>query len=149
MITGLLPFNENEQCFEIQHTKGLAVSVPSPPALAKSNTVFCHRGWSAFPALPRLRQGDQRALNPGRAAHYLLGSDPSDAAFHHTKLRAAIPRAKHRHIVLGVSRARLVTEPPNWDGHRERFQAHSSPPCFSSSACSAARLPAQEISPLG
>lgn len=151
MITGLLPFNENEQRFEIQHTKGLAVSVPSPPALAKSNTawVFCHRGWSAFPALPRLRQGDQRALNPGRAARCLLGSDPSDAAFHHTKLHAANSRAKRRHVLLGVSRARLVTEPPNWDGHRERFQAHSSPPCFSSSACSAARLPAQEISPLG
>lgn len=77
-ITGLLPFNENEQHFEIQHTEGPTASVPSPPALAKSNTawVFCHKGWSAFPALPRLRQGDQRAPNPGWAARCLLGSYP-------------------------------------------------------------------------
>lgn len=65
LITGLLPFNENEQRFEIQHTKGPNISVPLPPALAKTNTtsIFCNKSWSAFPALPGLGQGNQRAPN--------------------------------------------------------------------------------------
>lgn len=99
LITGLLPFNENKQRFEIQHTKGPNISVPWPLALAKSNTtwIFCNKSWSAFSCIAWVEAGTSEGSESGWAASHLPGSDlphprPSEAVCHHTRLDVVIPR---------------------------------------------------------
>lgn len=137
LITGLLPFNENDQCFEIQHTKGLIFQYLylqhwqnqiQPGSFAiKAEVLFLH--------CPGLRQGDQtEGSEPGWAASHLPGSDlhrphPSEAVCHHTRLDVAVPRGKWRCALFSLSRAHPVTkkETEAARGFRQATHLHASP----------------------
>lgn len=146
MITGCSPLMKTSSALRYCTQKGLVFQylylqhwqnqIQSSSA-TKPGVIFLH--------CPGLRQGDQRTPEPGWDGPCLPGSASSDAAFHRTKLHRAIPRAA---CSVCFEQGTLVTKSQNWDGHRDGFQAHNSPPRLFSSAHHAARLSSENFFPL-